>query len=70
MWDTIFSGRLTDAYLRNRLVLVNLLVFLITLIVLVAVISNQILSHLYEQLDRDLAQAGLHALGDVVLEDG
>ena len=56
--------------LRNRLVLVNLLVFLITLIVLVAVISNQILSHLYEQLDRDLAQAGLHALGHVVLEDG
>ncbi len=56
--------------LRWRLVLVNLLVFLITLIVLVAVISNQILGHLYEQLDRDLAQAGMHAMAHVLLEDG
>jgi len=56
--------------LRQRLVLVNLLVFLITLIVLVGVITSQILGHLYEQLDRELARAGVHALGHVVLMDG
>ena len=56
--------------LRTRLVLVNLLVFLITLIVLVGVISGQILGHLYAQLDRELAQAGIHALGHMVITDG
>ncbi len=56
--------------LRNRLVLVNLLVFLITLIILVGVISNQILMHLYEQLDRDLNRAGLHTFSHMVLLDG
>ncbi|MCB9139981.1 MAG: HAMP domain-containing histidine kinase [Caldilineaceae bacterium] len=56
--------------LRNRLVLVNLLVFLITLIVLTGVITNQILGHLYEQLDRELAQVAGHALGHVALIDG
>lgn len=56
--------------LRQRLVLVNLLVFLITMIVLVGVIANQILGHLYEQLDRDLAGAGVHALGHVALVEG
>jgi len=56
--------------LRQRLVLVNLVVFLVTLVVLVTVMANQILSHFYEQLDRELAQSAAYAAGRLSMAEG
>ncbi len=56
--------------LRQRLVLVNLVVFLVTLIVLVAVMSDQILSHLYEQLDQELAKTAADAADHLTMTAG
>ncbi len=55
--------------LRVRLVLVNLAVFLITLIVLASVLTNQILSHLYEQLDQSLALIADEAVDHFLTDD-
>ena len=56
--------------LRQRLVLVNLVVFLVTMIVLVAVMSNQILSHFYEQLDQELAKTATDAADNLTMTSG
>ena len=56
--------------LRNRLVLVNVLVFLLTFVVLIGVLSGQLLSHLYEQFDQELVRAANRALTHVVMVDG
>ena len=56
--------------LRRRLVVVNLIVFLVTMLVLVGVLSSQILRHLYEQLDHELAAAATHIADRVTTSDG
>ncbi len=56
--------------LRNRLVLVNVLVFLLTFVVLVSVLAGQLLSHLYEQLDQELAWASQRAVEHAVWGKG
>ncbi len=56
--------------LRNRLILVNVLVFLLTFVVLVAVLAGQLLGHLFEQLDLELARTGERTLAHVVMMDG
>ena len=56
--------------LRQRLVVVNLIVFLVTLVVLISVISNQVLRHFYEQLDGQLTQTATHAAEHLTSRDG
>lgn len=56
--------------LRVRLVLVNLAVFLITLIVLASVLTNQILGHLYEQLDQTLALTATDVADRLIIKGG
>ncbi len=55
--------------LRNRLLLVNALVFVLTFAVLAGVLSGQLVSHLYEQLDLELARAANLALAQVSVTD-
>ena len=56
--------------LRNRLILVNVVVFLLTLVVLAGVLSSDLLSHLYGQLDYELASASNQALEHVDVDGG
>ena len=56
--------------LRTRLVLVNVLVFLLTFVVLVGTLSGQLIVHLYEQFDRDLIRISGPALEHVRVADG
>ncbi len=55
--------------LRHRLVLVNALVFLLTLIVLVGVITTNFVVHLYEQIDGELAQSTRHVIERMTAEN-
>lgn len=55
--------------LRHRLVLVNALVFLLTLIVLVGVITGNFVVHLYEQIDGELAQNTRHVIERMTAEN-
>lgn len=48
--------------LRGRLALVNVLVLLIALLLLAAIVFNQLVHDLYEQLDQDLALMSAHEL--------
>lgn len=56
--------------LRNRLILVNAVVFLLTLVVLAGVLSSDLLNHLYGQLDYELASVGDQALEHVDVDEG
>ena len=50
--------------------LVDLVVFLVAMIVLVAVMSDQILSHFYEQLDQELAKTATDAADNLTMTSG
>lgn len=56
--------------LRNRLVLVNMVVVLLTFVVLAGALSGQLLGHLYGQLDSELAALSQQALREVEFSDG
>jgi hypothetical protein len=56
--------------LRNRLVLVNVLIFLLTFVVLVGVLAGQLVGHLLEQLDRQLVESAERVAGRVVVVKG
>jgi len=53
--------------LRGRLALVNVLVLLIALLLLAAIVVNQLVHDLYEQLDQELGLLGAQAVSQVVI---
>ena len=56
--------------LRGRLALVNVIVLLIALLSLAAIVLNQLVHDLYEQLDRELGQIGIQELARVKIVAG
>jgi len=54
--------------LRGRLALVNVIVMLIALLLLAAIVLNQLVHDLYEQLDRELGLIGARELTRVDIE--
>lgn len=56
--------------LRNRLILVNVLIFLLTFIVLVGVLAGQLVGRLVSQLDGELVRASERAVQHIVVYNG